>query len=130
MQKRFVTVDEVKRHFFPRLVEAERQQGLTVEQRAEEMAKRLAADFGRRLGRRRRPHGSGPGKRNAVWLSRYGTAATAPCHWCGAILTFREATQDHLLRRGEPGYEDVRNKVIACETCNGRRAKELAERLA
>lgn len=47
--KRSTTIDELKRHFFPRLVGQERQQNLTPEQRAEELAKRLAADFGRRL---------------------------------------------------------------------------------
>lgn len=47
--KRFVCIGDMKRHFFPRMVEKERQDALTVEQQAEELAERLAKKFRRQL---------------------------------------------------------------------------------
>ena len=47
--KRFSTIDDLKRAFFPRLVERERQDAITVEQRAGELAERLVKKFRRQL---------------------------------------------------------------------------------
>lgn len=59
------------------------------------------------------------GLRRKIWCERFGTASTAPCHWCGCELTFDDATTDHepALSRGGRWWDGV----ISCWGCNNSR---------
>jgi 5-methylcytosine-specific restriction endonuclease McrA len=41
-----------------------------------------------------------------------------PCHWCRCLVTFAQATVDHVRPRSEGGPDDPSNIVIACDDCN------------
>jgi 5-methylcytosine-specific restriction endonuclease McrA len=45
-------------------------------------------------------------------------AKRKPCHYCNKLLTFDEATIDHLKPLSKGGYDRRRNKRIACRPCN------------
>jgi 5-methylcytosine-specific restriction endonuclease McrA len=40
------------------------------------------------------------------------------CYLCGAALTIREATVDHIVPRGYGGAVEGRNRAWCCERCN------------
>lgn len=42
----------------------------------------------------------------------------APCHYCGVLMTYQEATLDHKIPKSIGGTLAVRNIVLACEYCN------------
>ena len=44
-----------------------------------------------------------------------------PCHYCGKVLVFDEATLDHIIPQSLLGEWELKNLVIACVTCNNRR---------
>lgn len=61
--------------------------------------------------------------RNHIWFKTFGAVAEVPCHWCGRMLTFDEATIDHeppLVLGGK-----WRQAVLACKPCNESRGREL-----
>ena len=40
------------------------------------------------------------------------------CFYCGASLTFNEASYEHLLAKTHGGSDNKANMTIACKTCN------------
>lgn len=62
------------------------------------------------------------GKRNHVWYTTHGPVTTAPCYWCGVLLTFDESTLDH-----EPPKScgNTTHTVISCRKCNQDRGRQL-----
>lgn len=44
------------------------------------------------------------------------------CRWCGATLTKRTATLDHVVPLGQGGANKFENYCLACRECNSKRA--------
>jgi len=65
------------------------------------------------------------GLRNWVWFSRYRTAVLAPCYICGWLLSFDEATLDHVVPKSLGGKNELNNLEICCAKCNHKKADRL-----
>jgi len=59
--------------------------------------------------------------RNGIWYKLVGTNSSCPCHWCNKLLTFNEATTDHIIPRSRGGTNRPENVVISCVECNRKR---------
>lgn len=48
---------------------------------------------------------------------------TAPCHYCGKILTRRTATLDHIIPHADGGENHSSNCLLSCYPCNSQRGR-------
>ncbi len=55
-----------------------------------------------------------------LWQEVHGRDTRLPvkCHWCPCLVTFAQATVDHVRPRSEGGGDALDNLVIACDDCN------------
>lgn len=51
----------------------------------------------------------------------FGRNSTMPCVYCGCILTFKEATVEHIIPIGKGGPDIIENLTISCKPCNNHR---------
>ncbi len=65
--------------------------------------------------RRRRQPFTLPSHRN-IWVREKGQ-----CAYCGAKLSLRSTTKEHVHPRALGGQDNLLNVVAACEPCNGRK---------
>lgn len=66
------------------------------------------------------------GLKGRLWLFAP-VVECVPCHWCGVLLTYREATVDHEPALAEGGHPEC--AVLACHACNQERGRETQERI-
>ena len=66
-------------------------------------------------------------KRQRIAERRRLLAADPHCHWCRCALVFETATVDHVIPLGRGGTNRRDNLVLACQSCNARRADQMPE---
>ncbi len=49
------------------------------------------------------------------------------CSYCGAIITHREATIDHMIPTCRGGIDAATNLVLCCSNCNSSKGDDTAE---
>lgn len=69
-------------------------------------------------------------KRRAWLLAEFGDGRTAPCSFCGAVLTDETITVDRIVPGCLGGTYRRENCRPACGTCNSREGGKLAGRVA
>lgn len=69
------------------------------------------------------------GLKNRIWLLRYGQASYVPCCYCKLLLSFRQATLEHLKPRAYGGTDADVNLDIACRKCNNARGAVVTNQL-
>lgn len=68
--------------------------------------------------------------RNKVWFAKHGPVKYVPCHWCNKLLSFDEATTEHLKEISVGGsIKNLSNLEIACQPCNFNHSRWLRELL-
>ncbi|MGH9316927.1 MAG: HNH endonuclease [Thermoanaerobaculia bacterium] len=50
------------------------------------------------------------------------------CRWCGAGLSFKEATLDHLVPLARNGKHEIANVILSCKSCNLSKGASVAPR--
>lgn len=46
------------------------------------------------------------------------------CYYCGAKITYKQATVDHVVARARGGTDQRQNLKIACKPCNQRKGSK------
>lgn len=63
------------------------------------------------------------GKKHMLFAGR----RMQPCEYCGTPLTVHNATVDHVRPLSAGGSSKLRNCVLACKRCNGRKGSLTRE---
>jgi len=50
------------------------------------------------------------------------------CYYCGAFLNKDTATLDHFIPKSKGGKDEFGNAVLACSSCNSKKADNLPEK--
>lgn len=67
-------------------------------------------------------HSGQRGLKQSVWFSQFGRLPLAPCRYCNRLLTFNQATLEHIHPRAYGGSSFSDNLDIACPNCNNTKA--------
>jgi 5-methylcytosine-specific restriction endonuclease McrA len=69
-------------------------------------------------------------KKSTIKRAMFGGRSRVECHYCQCMLTFSQATLDHVLPKSMGGTFAIRNLVLACLSCNQKRGDAPYERFS
>jgi 5-methylcytosine-specific restriction endonuclease McrA len=64
---------------------------------------------------------SGRGSQKRRRLSLFKNKKIVPCIFCGELLSFENATTEHIIPKSAGGPNIIKNLTISCKVCNNDR---------